>query len=107
MRFPLLLICLLMGCYLLVYVNQPGSADGQALLAVSDTLARHGRFDINVIGYTEWLLTESGRMGSFGVDGALYAKKSPIPSLALLPQSLLARGLPRLPVRATAMLFNS
>ncbi len=106
MRFPLLLLCLLLGSYMLVYVNQPDSADGQALLAVSDTLARHGRFDINVIGYTEWLLTESGRMGSFGVDGALYAKKAPTPSLALLPLTLLARVLPWLPVRATAMLFN-
>ncbi len=105
-RLAVLLACLLFGIYLLAYVNQPDSADGQALLAVASTAVQQGRFDINVIGYTEWLLTESGRMGSLGVDGALYAKKAPTPSLALLPLTLLARVIPWLPVRATAMLFN-
>lgn len=101
-----MLAALLLGAYLLLYINAPSSADGQALLAVADTLVEHGRFDINVIGYTEWLLTEDGRMGSFGVDGALYSKKGLTPSLAVLPLVALAHLVPGPGTRATAMLMN-
>jgi hypothetical protein len=106
-KAPLLLTCLLLGVYLLIYVPKPIDADGQALLAVADTAVLHGRLDMNVIGYTEWLLTPDGRMGNLGVDGALYAKKGPTPSFALMPLVALAHFLPWLPNQATAMLFNA
>ncbi len=106
-KAPLLLTCLLLGVYLLIYVPAPIDADGQALLAVADTAVQHGRLDMNVIGYTEWLLTPDGRMGNLGVDGALYAKKGPTPSLALMPLVALAHFTPWLPIQATAMLFNA
>ena len=102
----ILLVALLLAAYTLAYVSAPLSADGQALLAVADTAVEHGRFDINVIGHTEWLLTEDGRMGSFGLDDALYSKKGLTPSLALMPLVALAQIVPGLGTRATAMLFN-
>jgi len=106
-KAPILLTCLLLGVYLLIYVPTPIDADGQALLAVAVTAVQHGRLDMNVIGYTEWLLTPDGRMGNLGIDGALYAKKGLTPSLALIPLVELAHILPWLPIQATAMLFNA
>lgn len=106
-RAPLFLICLLLSAYLLIYVSTPVDADGQALLAVAVTAVQHGRLDMNIIGYTEWLLTPDGRMGNLGIDGALYAKKGPTPSLALIPLVILAHITPWLPIQATAMLFNA
>jgi hypothetical protein len=106
-KAPLLLTCLLIGVYLLIYVPAPADADGQALLAVAATAVQHGRLDMNVIGYTEWLLTPDGRMGNLGIDGALYTKKGLTPSLALMPLVALAHVTPWLPIRATAMLFNA
>jgi len=106
-RPRLLLVCVVFGLALLGYVPAPADADGQAVLAVAVSLARFGAADIDAIGHTEWLLTASGSMGSRGLDGALYAKKGPAPSLLLLPFVALADALPWLTVRATAMLFNA
>ena len=106
-RPRLLLACVALGLSLLVYAPAPADADGQAVLAVAVSLARFGAADIDAIGHTEWLLTDSGSMGSRGVDGALYAKKGAAPSLLLLPFVALADALPWLTVRATAMLFNA
>ena len=106
-RPHLLLACVALGLCLLVYVPAPADADGQAVLAVAVSAARFGAADIDAIGHTEWLLTESGSMGVRGADGALYAKKGPTPSLLLLPFVWAADALPWLTVRATAMLFNA
>ncbi|MGQ9887523.1 MAG: hypothetical protein ACUVSX_03440 [Aggregatilineales bacterium] len=106
-RPRLLLACVVFGLALLAYAPAPADADGQAVLAVAVSLARFGAADIDAIGHTEWLLTASGSMGSRGLDGALYAKKGPAPSLLLLPFVALADALPWLTVRATAMLFNA
>lgn len=106
LRPSIFLVCILISVYLLVYVNTPTDADGQALLAVAETGLMHGHLDMNVMGYTEWLLTDSGSMGSFGTDGALYAKKGITPSLAIMPLVLIAKLAPWLSIRATTMLFN-
>ncbi len=45
-------------------------------------------------------------MGSFGLDGHLYAKKGLVPSLLLLPLVALAQIIPPLALRAAAMLLN-
>lgn len=100
------LLCLLLGMYLLVYVPVPDSADSNALLAVSAALARYGSPDMNSIAHAEWYLAPISRLGAQGLDGALYTKKGPTPSLALLPLVLLADAAPFLTTRATAMLFN-
>jgi hypothetical protein len=103
----LFLLCVLIGANLLVYVNAPTDADGMAMLAVAANLTQHGSLDINIIGANDWLLLPRGKMGTFGIDGALYAKKGITPSLALIPLVALANWLPMLTVRATAALLNS
>lgn len=96
-----------MGIYLLFYVDKPDSADGKAILATASTFVQHGRFDMNVIGAGDWLLPPPARLGTFGIDGALYTKKGLTPSLALLPLVAAGQVFPWLSIRATAMLFNS
>ncbi len=106
-RLRILLGCLLLGIYLLFYSPHIDSADGQAMLAVTTATLRHGTPDIGATAALDALLPlQMSRMGAFGVDGALYAKKGVTPSLALAPLVLLADALPWLDTRATAMLFN-
>lgn len=105
--FRLFLAALLLGAYLLLYVNTPAEADGKALLAVASSFALHGRADMNAVAASDEILPPLARLGSAGVDGALYAKKGPTPSLAIAPLVWLADRLPRLGIRATAMLFNA
>ena len=95
-----------MAVYLIVYVGIPTTIDGKATLAVASSLVKYGTPDMMVLGSAEGLLPPVSRMGSFGEDGLLYAKKGVVPSLLLLPLVALAHIVPGLPVRATAMLFN-
>jgi hypothetical protein len=100
------LFCLLLGAYLLVYTPRVDSIDGQAILAVSASLARTGTFQIGQIGAQDSLLPQQmARMGAFGLDGQYYSKKGLTPSLFLLPFVWLA-DLTQTDLRATAMLFN-
>jgi hypothetical protein len=106
-RLCLLLFCLLLGTYLLIYVPTLDSIDAEAILAVSTSLVRHGSFEIGAIGADDALLPyDKARMGRFGLDGNYYSKKGVVPSLALLPLVVLSEWLPWLDTRATAMLFN-
>lgn len=106
LQLSLSLACLLMGLYLMVYANTPDSADGKALLAVSSAIVQHGRLDMNSVGASDGLLPRLAQIGAVGVDGALYAKKGIVPSLALTPLVILAHLLPGWSIRAAAMLFN-
>lgn len=100
------LCCLLLGAYLLVYVPRVDSIDGQAILAVSASVARTGTFQIGQIGAQDSLLPQQmARMGAFGLDGSYYSKKGVTPSLLLVPVVWIVDAL-RLDLRALAMLFN-
>lgn len=106
-RFTLALIGVLLGAYLLVYVPSPVEADGKALLAVAQSLAGRGRADMNLMAAFDETLPPLARLGTLGADGALYSKKGPTPSLALVPLVWVADLVPWLSVRATALLFNA
>lgn len=104
-RLRLLLACLLLGAYLLVYTPHINSIDGQALLAAAAAFARHGLPEIGAIGAQDALLPiDHARMTAFGADGVPYTKKGPSPSLLLLPFVVSADALPWLGTRAAAML---
>ncbi|MCC6616863.1 MAG: hypothetical protein IT320_25545 [Anaerolineae bacterium] len=106
-RLRWFLFCLVLGVYLLVYIPQPDSADGNAVLAVTASTLRFGTPDISVLAADDARFEfDMSRMGTFGVDGALYSKKGVAPSIALIPLVLAAQTLPWLPIRATAMLLN-
>ncbi|MFN8418869.1 MAG: hypothetical protein U0528_06460 [Anaerolineae bacterium] len=85
MRLKLILLGLLIAINTFAYIPAPEDADGVAMLAVAANLVRFGRADIDQAGAQDWLLLPRGKMGSFGVDGALYAKKGITPTLALIP----------------------
>jgi hypothetical protein len=106
MRLRLLLTGVLFAVYAAVYTGLPASIDDEATLAVAANLVKYGTPDINLLGSAEGLLPPLARMGSFGVDGLLYAKKGITPSLLLLPLTVLSHSLPFLPVRAAALLLN-
>jgi hypothetical protein len=105
-RLRLLLCGILLAAYMVVYTGLPDSIDSSATLAAAVSFLKHATPDITIIGSSEALLPPLARMGSFGVDGLLYAKKGITPSLAVLPLATLAQAVPFLPLRATAMLLN-
>ena len=105
-RLRLLLCGILLAAYMTVYLGLPGSIDGSATLTVTSSFLKYGTPDIAMMGSSEALLPPLARMGSFGADGLLYAKKGVTPSLALLPLVALAQAVPFLPLRATALLLN-
>jgi len=100
MPYRVILICLLMGAYLLTANDRVQSADGYAILAT----AQSG--NINIMGAVDYLIIPKGRMGTFGLDGDLYSKKGITPSIALLPLIWINNLLPNAPLQATAHLFN-
>jgi hypothetical protein len=85
-----LIITLLGALYLLIYVPQPASIDGDATLGVAQNLYVWQTPTIDMLGAPDNLLPPMSRMGTWGTDGALYAKKGVTPSLALLPLVALA-----------------
>jgi len=106
-RHCVLLVCVLLGAYLLIYANTPDSADGAARLAVAAAQFHYGGADMNAIAYADaFIPLQQARMGSMGSEGALYSKKGPTGSLVLLPFVAAADWLPWLSLRATAMFFN-
>jgi hypothetical protein len=100
MPYRVILICLLMGAYLLTANDRVQSADGYAILAT----AKSG--NISIMGAVDYLIIPKGRMGTFGLDGELYSKKGITPSIALLPLVWINDILPNAPLQATAHLFN-
>lgn len=106
-RLRLLLLTILSAVYVLLLTPDINAIDGEAIAAVSASFIRHGLPDVTLIGARDALLPfDKARMGSYGLDGLLYAKKGPTPSLALLPLAALSALLPGLPLRAAVMLFN-
>ncbi|HLY27506.1 MAG TPA: hypothetical protein VKQ72_14270, partial [Aggregatilineales bacterium] len=103
----LCLCCVLLCAYLLVYIDAPEVIDEKAILATSVSFVQHGAFDMDEIAAGNDQVSSAGQLGTRGVDGALYAKKGPVTSIALLPLVFLAEKLPWLSVQATAMLFNA
>ncbi len=104
-RLRILLACLLLGAYLLIYTRRVDSIDGQALLAAASAFVHHGVPQIGAIGAQDSLLPfDRSRMIAYGQDGAPYSKKGITPSLLLLPFTAAANVVPRLGVRAAAML---
>ncbi|MFN8563858.1 MAG: hypothetical protein U0703_20080 [Anaerolineae bacterium] len=107
LRLQILLVCLLLGAYLLVFIPAPESADGSALAAVAASWARTGSPNMDAVVYADYYMpAERAQMGTVGVDGAIYAKKGITPSIFLAPLVIISDAIPWLPTRAALMLFN-
>jgi 4-amino-4-deoxy-L-arabinose transferase-like glycosyltransferase len=96
----LCLFAVLFSAYLLTFSGSYHSSDEMSMLAVTDSLARRGAWDIELL---RWM---GEQQGSFGPDGHLYSRKGIGMTLAALPHYWLALRSQLLPNVQMAMLTN-
>jgi len=94
------LSALLFSVYLLTFSGKYHSSDEMSMLAATDSLARRGAWDIELL---RWM---GEQQGSFGPDGHLYSRKGIGTTLAALPHYWLALQGQWLGNVQTAMLTN-
>jgi len=95
------LFALLFSTYLLTFSGIYHSSDEMSMLAVTDSLAPRGEWDIELL---HWM---GEQQGSFGPDGHLYSRKWIGTTLAALPHYWLALQSSHLGNVQTAMLTNA
>jgi len=96
----LCLFALLFSIYLFTFSGTFHSSDEMSMLAVTDSLARRGGWDIE---FLRWM---GEQQGSFGPDGHLYSRKGIGMTLAALPHYWLALQSSHLGNVQVAMLTN-
>ena len=96
--WALCLFAFLFSIYLLTFSGRYHSSDEMSMLAVTDSLARRGTWDIELL---RWM---GEQQGSFGPDGHLYSRKGIGTTLAALPLYWLAAQGSRLGNVQAAML---
>jgi len=94
------LFSLLFSVYLLTFSGVYHASDEMSMLAVTDSLARRGAWDIELL---RWM---GEQQGSYGPDGHLYGRKGIGTTLAALPHYWLALQLEGWGNVQTAMLTN-
>ena len=77
------------------------------MYAVTESMAKWGRFDTNQIAWTQWTTTQREAQGFFGVDGSVYSKKGLAQSLFAVPLYRLAMHLPGVGLLQTVSLLNA
>ena len=100
----LLALCLfatLFSVYLLTFSGVYHSSDEMSMLVATDSLARRGAWDIELL---RWM---GEQQGSFGPDGHLYSRKGIGTTLAALPHYWLALQFESLGNVQVAMLTNA
>ena len=99
-RLALCLFALLFSVYLFTFSGIYHSSDEMSMLAVTDSLARRGGWDVELL---RWM---GEQQGSFGPDGHLYSRKGIGMTLAALPHYWLALQSSYLGNVQVAMLTN-
>lgn len=94
------LFVLLLSVYLLTFSGVYHASDEMSMLAVTDSLARRGAWDIELL---RWM---GEQQGSFGPDGHLYGRKGIGTTLVALPHYWLALQFEGWGNVQTAMLTN-
>ena len=92
---------------LLAYRGGFHSVDEVAIYAVTENLAKFGKFNIDQIAWIQWTTTQAEAQGFFGVDGHVYSKKGLALSLAQTPLYWLALILPGIGMLQTVSLLNA
>jgi hypothetical protein len=95
------LFALLFSIYVLTFSGVYHASDEMSMLAVTDSLAHRGTWDIELL---RWM---GEQQGSFGPDGHLYSRKGIGTTLAALPHYWLAAQCAHLGNVQTAMLTNA
>ncbi len=94
------LACLLFSVYLFTFSGRYHSSDEMSMLAATDSLARRGAWDTDLL---RWM---GEQQGTFGPDGHLYSRKGIGTTLAALPLYWLALRAEALGNVQAAMLTN-
>ncbi len=94
------LFAVLFSVYLLTFSGVYHSSDEMSMLAATDSLARRGAWDVELL---RWM---GEQQGSFGPDGHLYSRKGIGTTLAALPLTWVALQSQLLPNVQMAMLTN-
>jgi len=97
---PIPLFVLLFSVYLLTFSGRYHSSDEMAMLVTTDSLARRGAWDIELL---RWM---GEQQGSYGPDGHLYSRKGLGMTLAALPLYWLALRSEQVGNVQAAMLTN-
>lgn len=103
-RDRLIVVCLaalVFSLYLLTFSGVYHSSDELAMLAATDSLARRGEWDIELL---RWM---GEQQGSFGPDGRLYSRKGIGMTLAAWPATWLALQSDQVGNVQAAMLTNA
>jgi len=95
------LAALVFSLYLLTFSGGYHSSDELSMLAATDSLARRGQWDIELL---RWM---GEQQGSFGPDGHLYSRKGIGMTLAALPAAWLALQSEQVGNVQAAMLTNA
>ena len=95
------LAALVFSLYLLTFSGGYHSSDELSMLAATDSLARRGQWDIELL---RWM---GEQQGSFGPDGHLYSRKGIGMTLAALPATWLALQSEQVGNVQAAMLTNA
>jgi hypothetical protein len=108
-RTTAIAICLfvfLFACYMLAYRGQLHTIDEVVRLAVTESIARRGQFDINQIAWSQWALSPATRQGSFGLQGNVFSKKGIALSLLAVPLYRIALMTSQVGPVQTTMIFS-
>jgi hypothetical protein len=91
---------------MLAYSGQLHTIDEVVRLAVTESIARRGHFDINQIAWSQWALSSATRQGSFGLQGNVFSKKGVALSLLTVPLYWIALMISQIGPVQTTMIFN-
>ncbi|MFC1976482.1 phospholipid carrier-dependent glycosyltransferase, partial [Chloroflexota bacterium] len=97
----------LFSIYLFSYRGGFHSVDEVAIYAVTESIAKLGRFNIDQIAWIQWTTTQAEAQGFFGQDGHVYSKKGLALSLAQVSLYWLALHLPGIGMLQTVSLLNA
>ncbi|MCD6290554.1 MAG: hypothetical protein J7M34_08625 [Anaerolineae bacterium] len=81
--------------------------DEVSLFAVTESVAKRGAFDTNIIAWTQWVNSPGEVLGAFGPTGDVYSKKGPALALLAVPLYVLAWAIPGVGLIQATLLYNA
>ncbi len=97
----------LFAVYLFIYRGGFHSVDEVAMFAVTETMVKFDRVNIDQIAWIQWTTSQAEAQGFFGGDGHVYSKKGLALSLAQVPLYGLALLAPGVGMLQTVSLLNA
>ncbi|GAB4566810.1 MAG: hypothetical protein Kow0047_18510 [Anaerolineae bacterium] len=106
-RPGLALFVLLVTLYVVTSAGGFHIVDEVSLFALTESVARRGAVDTNVIAWMQWVNSPGEVLGAFGPEGDVYSKKGPAPAFLAVPIYLIAWAIPGLNLVQAVFLYNA